>query len=72
MPFSPSRKVMELWTEAVFKKAGSRLTRPVWARRLEMSMPLSPSLPTMMGSSSSCLPATMRTVSDTVISLREA
>src|ERR1700693_2985562 len=65
MPRSPSRKVIALSVEAVFMKAGSRVTRPVLARRLVMSMPRSPSVPSTTSRSSSCLPALTRKVSGT-------
>src|SRR6266436_2155142 len=72
MPFSPSRKVMALKVEAVFMKAGSSVTRPVFARRLEMSMPRSLSVPSTTSSSSSCLLMTRRTFSGTGSLLRQA
>jgi hypothetical protein len=43
--------VMALVVEAVFMKAGSSMTCPVVPRREEMSIPLSPSLPTTTGRS---------------------
>src|SRR5258708_34782667 len=48
--------------------AGSRVPAPVLARRFWMSMPRSPSLPTVTGSSSSSFPIVMRTVSATALS----
>src|SRR6266853_1309606 len=71
MPLSPSRKVMALSVEAVFMKAGSSVTRPVFARRLEMSMPRSLSVPSTTSSSSSCLLMTRRTFSGTGSLLRQ-
>src|SRR3989449_2200273 len=65
MPFSPSRKVTALSVEAVFMNAGSSVTRPVFARKLETSIPFSPSVPSTTCNSISCLPVTMRTVSGT-------
>src|SRR5882672_1725139 len=65
IPLSPSRKVMALMVEAVFMKAGSSVTRPVFARRLEMSTPFSSSVPSTTSRSRSCLPVDMRTISDT-------
>ena len=65
MPLSPSRKVIELLVEAVFMKAGSSVTMPVRARRVEMSMPRSFSVPVTTDSSSSSLPVLRRTLSVT-------
>src|SRR4051812_11164082 len=68
MPRSPSRKQMELLVEAVFMNAGSSVTSPVFARRLEMSTPFSASVPSTTSSSRSCLPTLpviIRTVSGT-------
>ena len=49
-------KVIDDSHDAVFMKPLSRVTAPVWARSLEMSIPRSPSVPTIMGSSVSSLP----------------
>src|SRR4051812_47517842 len=65
MPRSPSRKVTALCVDAVFMNAGSSVVIPILARRLVMSIPRSPSLPCTTGSSSSCLPADIRTLSGT-------
>src|SRR2546425_1916691 len=70
MPFSPSRNVTALSVEAVFMNAGSSVTRPVFARKLEMSIPFSSSVPSTTCNSISCLAVTMRTVSGTASLLR--
>src|SRR6478752_7638616 len=56
MPASPSMKVIDDSHDAVFMKPLSSVTAPVLARSLEMSIPRSPSVPTIMGSSVSSLP----------------
>ena len=49
-PFSPSRKVMALFVEAVFAKPLSSVTSPVSLRRSWMLMARSPSVPVTTGS----------------------
>src|SRR5690349_15706504 len=49
--------------------AGSSVVNPVLARRLVMSTPRSPSVPCTTGSSSSCLPVEIRTLSGTGVLL---
>src|SRR5689334_22208087 len=56
MPASPSMKVIADSHDAVLTNPLSRVTAPVCARSLEMSIPRSPSVPTIMGNSVSSLP----------------
>src|SRR5882672_2778943 len=62
MPFSPSMKVIALLHDPVLPYPGSRVMAPVWARSFWMSMPTSPSVPTVTGRSMVLPPTSRRAV----------